>query len=94
MQRVDGLRKVDGTDVFGSDETPRRSARRSGSCARPTIAPVSELGDLDAFVAASPGVVAVMTASDIPGRNVFGVIPATADQPVFAEPDRGGAVPG
>ena len=28
-----------------------------------------------------------MTASDIPGRNVFGVIPATADQPVFAEPD-------
>ena len=35
----------------------------------------------------SPGVVAVMTASDIHGRNVFGVIPATADQPVFAEPD-------
>ena len=28
-----------------------------------------------------------MTASDIPGRNVFGVIPATVDQPVFAEPD-------
>ena len=27
VQRVDGLRKVDGTDVFGSDETPRGSAR-------------------------------------------------------------------
>ena len=29
-----------------------------------------------------------MTAADVPGRNVFGVIPAIADQPVFAEPTR------
>jgi aldehyde oxidoreductase len=86
VRRVDGQRKVDGTDVFGADETPDgslviRIVRSSYHRAR------FRLGDLDAFVAASPGVVAVMTAADIPGRNVFGVIPATADQPVFAEPD-------
>ena len=86
VQRVDGQRKVDGTDVFGSDANPQgalviRIVRSPFHRAR------FQLGDLAAFVAASPGVVAVMTASDIPGRNVFGVIPATADQPVFAEPD-------
>ncbi len=63
-----------------------RSARDPGRALAVPSRPL-RLGDLDAFVAASPGVVAVMTASDIPGRNVFGVIPATADQPVFAEPD-------
>jgi len=88
VQRVDGLRKVDGTDVFGSDGSPDgalviRIVRSPFHRAR------FQLGDLDAFVAASPGIVSVMTASDVPGRNRFGVIPATADQPVFAEPDRG-----
>ena len=42
-------------------------------------------GDLDAFVAEHPGVVAVFTAADIPGRNCFGVIPPFADQPALAE---------
>ena len=93
VRRVDGQRKVDGTDVFGDDETPEgalviRIVRSPHHRAR------FRFGDLAGYVAASPGVVAVMTASDIPGRNVFGVIPATADQPVFAEPDRGGALPG
>ena len=43
------------------------------------------VGDLDAYVAANAGVVAVFTAKDVPGVNRFGVIPALADQPVFAE---------
>ena len=59
----------------------------SGSCARRTTGPVSDSATWRDTSPLSPGVVAVMTASDIPGRNVFGVIPATADQPVFAEPD-------
>ena len=42
------------------------------------------LGDLDEYVAITPGVVAALTADDIPGRNCFGVIPDYADQPVFA----------
>ena len=42
-------------------------------------------GDIDAFVAAHPGVVRAFTAADVPGRNLHGVIPPFADQPVFAE---------
>src|SRR6185437_9939515 len=42
-------------------------------------------GDLEAFVAAHPGIHRVLTASDIPGENRYGVIPRFADQPVFAE---------
>jgi len=54
-------------------------------------------GDLDAFVAAHPGIHRVLTAKDIPGENVYGVIPRFADQPVFAEAEarfRGEAVAG
>ena len=43
----------------------------------------------------SPGIAAVFTAADIPGRNCFGVIPAFADQPALAEAEarfRGEAV--
>jgi CO/xanthine dehydrogenase Mo-binding subunit/aerobic-type carbon monoxide dehydrogenase small subunit (CoxS/CutS family) len=84
VPRVDGVRKVRGTDIFGADEVPGgvlviRVMRSPFHRAR------FQVGDLDGFVAATPGVVAVFTAPDIPGRNRFGVIPATADQPVFAE---------
>ncbi len=94
VRRVDGERKVNGTDVFGSDQAPDgalviRIVRSPHHRAR------FELGDLAGYVAATPGVVAVMTAADIDGLNRFGVIPATADQPVFAEEEvrfRGEAV--
>ncbi len=94
VRRVDGPAKVRGTDAFGDDEAPGdalviRVVRSPYPRAR------FRLGDLDGFVAANPGVVALFTASDVPGRNVFGVIPATADQPVFAEDEvrfRGEAV--
>jgi CO/xanthine dehydrogenase Mo-binding subunit/aerobic-type carbon monoxide dehydrogenase small subunit (CoxS/CutS family) len=84
VRRVDGERKVNGTDVFGADQAPDgslviRVVRSPYHRAR------FRLGDLAEYVAATPGIVAVMTASDIDGRNRFGVIPATADQPVFAE---------
>ena len=42
-------------------------------------------GDLKAFVRDHPGIEAVFTAKDIPGRNCYGVISPFADQPVFAE---------
>ena len=44
-----------------------------------------EIGDKSAFLAGHPGIVAVFDATDVPGRNCFGVIPPFADQPVFAE---------
>jgi CO/xanthine dehydrogenase Mo-binding subunit/aerobic-type carbon monoxide dehydrogenase small subunit (CoxS/CutS family) len=94
VQRVDGTRKVEGTDVFGADR-PFEEALLIRIVRSPHHRARFRLGDLDAYVSATPGVIAVFSASDIEGRNRFGVIPATADQPVFAEAEvrfRGEAV--
>ncbi|MBV9341844.1 MAG: molybdopterin-dependent oxidoreductase, partial [Acidobacteria bacterium] len=81
--RLDGARKVDGTDIFGADDWPREAL-----LARVIRSPYhrAQFGfdDLQAFIAGNPGIHAVLTAKDIPGRNCFGVIPNCADQPVFA----------
>ncbi|MDE2790084.1 MAG: molybdopterin-dependent oxidoreductase [Paracoccaceae bacterium] len=94
VRRVDGLAKLRGEEVFADDVAPtdalvvklvRSPFRRAGFA----------FGDLDALVAADPGIVAVLTANDIPGVNRFGVIPGFEDQPVFAEAEarfRGEAV--
>ena len=94
LVRLDGKGKVDGTEIFGADEIPAgtllvRAIRSPHHRAR------FRFGDLDAFVAAHPGVDRVLTAKDIPGENCYGVIPQFADQPVFAEAEarfRGEAV--
>jgi len=94
LARVDGQRKMEGTEIFGADGIPAgalaaRAIRCSYNRAR------FSFGDLDAFVAAHPGIHAVFTAKDIPGENRYGVIPPFADQPVFAEEEarfRGEAV--
>ena len=82
--RLDGAPKVSGAERFGADERPADALsvlviRSPHWHARFT------LRDLDAFVARHPGLVAVLTAADIPGRNRFGVIPAFADQPALAD---------
>jgi aldehyde oxidoreductase len=92
--RLDGRQKVEGTELFGADETPVdalavRAIRSTFHRARFTF------GDLHEFVAGHPGIVAIFTAADIPGKNCYGVIPPFADQPVFAEKEtrfRGEAV--
>lgn len=94
VARVDGRPKVDGTERFGDDVAPAdslvcRVVRSPHPRARFTF------GDLAAFVASRPGVHFVLTAADVPGANRFGVVPAFADQPVFAEDEarfRGEAV--
>jgi len=94
LQRVDGRRKVEGTDVFGADAYPEdalllRTVRCPFNRAR------FSFGDLDAFVAAHPGFHRVLTAKDVVGVNCYGVIPAFADQMAFAETEaryRGEAV--
>ena len=94
LVRLDGQNKVDGADIFGADEIPAgalvvRAIRSPYQHAR------FRFGDLDAFVAAHPGIHRVLTAKDIPGENRYGVIPRFADQPVFAETEtrfRGEAV--
>src|SRR6202162_966234 len=84
LVRLDGQSKVDGTEIFGADEIPAaalvvRAIRSPYQRAR------FSFGDLDAFVAAHPGIHRVLTVKDIPGENRYGVIPRFADQPVFAE---------
>jgi aldehyde oxidoreductase len=84
LVRLDGQSKVDGSEIFGADDIPAgallvRAIRSPYQRAR------FSFGDLDAFVAAHPGIHRVLTAKDIPGENRYGVIPRFAEQPVFAE---------
>ena len=82
--RLDGMPKVTGTDMFGADTFPA-DALVVLVVRSPHWHAAFSFGDLDGFVAAHPGLVAVYTAKDIPGRNCFGVIPPFADQPALAE---------
>lgn len=83
IARADGRPKVEGTDRFGADFAPAdslwlRAVRSPHAKARFT------LGDLDAVMAAHPGLAAILTAADIPGENSFGIFPTIKDQPVLA----------
>ena len=83
LVRLDGKKKIDGTEIFGADETPAGTLGvRVIRCPHPRAR--FQFGDLDQFVAAHPGVVLVLTARDVPGVDCYGVIPRYADQPVFA----------
>ncbi len=94
LVRIDGKKKVDGTEIFGADETPAlalalRVIRSPHHCAK------FEFGDLKQFVDCHPGITWVLTAKDVPGIDCYGVIPKYADQPVFAHAEaryRGEAV--
>jgi aldehyde oxidoreductase len=84
LVRLDGQRKADGAEIFGADEMPAdalllRVIRSPYHRARFTF------GDFRSYLEAHPGIHAVFTAKDIPGKNCYGVIPRFADQPVFAE---------
>jgi aldehyde oxidoreductase len=81
--RLDGKHKVEGTEIYGADEIPMDAlALRIIRC--PYDRARFRFADLQAFVAAHPGVEAVLTSKDVPGVDCYGVIPRFADQPVFA----------
>jgi len=82
--RLDGLPKVTGAETYGADTFPP-DALAVLVVRSPHFRARFSFGDLDAFARSHPGVVAVFTAKDIPGRNRFGTIPAFADQPALAE---------
>lgn len=84
IPHVDATDKLSGTAVFGDDCVPT-DALVVAAIRSPYHHAHFEFGDIDAFVRAHRGVRGVLTAYDIPGRNLFGVIPMFADQPVFAE---------
>ena len=83
LVRLDGKKKVEGSEIFGADETPSGALGvRAIRC--PFHRARFQLGDLEGFVASHPGVVTVLTAKDVPGVDCYGVIPKYSDQPVFA----------
>lgn len=84
MPRLDGRPKVTGEERFGADFRPA-GALAVAVIRSPHWRATFSFGDIDGFVAAHPGIVAVFTAKDIPGDNRFGVIPAYADQPALAD---------
>ena len=79
--RLDGAAKVAG-DSFGADEWPA-GALLVKAVRSPHPHAAFQIGDLGPF-RARPGVAAILTAADIPGRNAFSVIPPFADQPAIA----------
>ena len=95
LVRLDGKKKVDGTEIFGADEIPQDALGvRVVRC--PYHRARFHFGDLDAVrrrrILAS---LLVLTAKDVPGIDCYGVIPRFADQPVFAHQEaryRGEAV--
>lgn len=82
IERLDGWPKVSGAERFGDDVAPsdalsvvviRSPFHRAGFT----------FGDLDAYREEN-ALDLIMTAADVPGDNLFGVIPGFIDQPVFA----------
>jgi aldehyde oxidoreductase len=84
LVRLDGQRKVDGTEIFGADEIPD-AALMVKAIRCPHHRARFVFGNLDQFVASHPGIQAVFTAKDVPGVDCYGVIPPFADQRVFAQ---------
>ena len=83
VKRLDGARKLDGSEIFGADDWPEDALVLR--CIRsPHAHACFRLGDLDAWRRANPGIARVFTAADVPGRNMFGTIGPFIDQPVFA----------
>lgn len=83
LVRLDGKKKVEGTEIFGADETPDETLGvRVIRC--PHHRAKFEFGDLDRYVQTHSGVLLLLTARDVPGVDCYGVIGKYADQPVFA----------
>lgn len=82
--RLDGPRKVLGQEIYGADAWPKDSLVLRVIRSPHDHAEFS-FGDLAQFARENPGIHAVLTSRDVPGRNCYGVHPRSADQPVFAE---------
>ena len=84
IERIDGEKKLDGTEVFGDDFSPENSL-----LIRVLRSPFNRasfsIGNYKKWIKNNHGIEIVLTEKDIPGKNIFGVIPPFADQPVLAK---------
>ena len=88
LVRLDGKRKVEGTEIYGADEIPVGAlSLRVIRC--PFDRAKFRFGDLAAFVADNRGVIRVLISKDVPGEDCYGVIGRFADQPIFAHVEIG-----
>ena len=81
LERLDGVAKVAGSEIFGADRVPD-DALLVRAVRAPFHAGRFALGDVAPWAAAKG--VTVLTAADIPGVNRYGVIPGFEDQPALA----------
>ncbi|HEU0243653.1 MAG TPA: molybdopterin cofactor-binding domain-containing protein, partial [Candidatus Limnocylindrales bacterium] len=84
IARLDGVPKLTGAEVFADDRLDT-SALTLRVVRSPHASARFELGDLEAFTAARPGLVRVLTAADVPGANRYGIYETGKDQPVLAD---------
>jgi aldehyde oxidoreductase len=84
IRHLDGQPKVEGSLRYGDDHV-MEDALLVRVIRSPYHHASFKIGDKASFLTEHPGIQMVLDASDIPGRNCFGVIPPFADQPVFAE---------
>ncbi len=82
--RVDGPAKLTGTEKFGADALPEGPFLTVRAIRSPHPTASFTIGDLAPLKAAHPGLI-ILTATDIPGRNLYGIYPTGKDQPVLAE---------
>ena len=85
MPKVDGAPKLTGAEKFGADALPAEAFLTLRAIRSPHPHAGFTLGDMAPLLAANPGLVRVLTAADIPGRNLYGIYPTGKDQPVLAE---------
>ncbi|MEP3304543.1 MAG: molybdopterin cofactor-binding domain-containing protein, partial [Roseibium sp.] len=83
MARIDGLAKVTGRELFGDDVAPA-DALALRVIRSPHHRAGFSFGDLEGFKI-KHGLDLILTSADVPGENVFGVIPGFEDQPMFAQ---------
>jgi aldehyde oxidoreductase len=85
LPKVDGAAKLDGSERFGADALPDEAWLTLRVVRSPHPHARFTLGDFGPILAAHPGLVRVLTAADIPGRNLYGIYPTGKDQPVLAD---------
>ena len=84
IPRIDGAAKVNGSELYGDDVAPA-DALTVRVVRSPYHHAAFTFGDLAAYRAATPGLELILTAAEVPGVNLFGVMPGFEDQPAFAE---------
>ncbi len=85
LPKVDGAAKLTGAERFGADALPDEAWLTLRVIRSPHPHARFTLGDFAPLHRAYPGLVRVLTAADIPGRNLYGIYPTGKDQPVLAD---------